>query len=328
MIVISILFPSLFAYINHDIKPWTLATDILVTSGVMAFLAFFIYGTIWLWGKIQLPGLTYWVRQLAELIIIFAGSFYFLYAVYMVTRDNYKSPSELFRQMQFRLNISVNLLGALFIYILEKSFALYELMLIKSAQAEKLQEEYSQVRLLALKSQVNPHFLFNSLSVLSSLVHSDAETSEKFIIQLSKAYRYILEQKDAALISLKEELSFLEAYFFLLQIRFGKKIELKKNISVEPEIFQLPPLTLQLLVENAVKHNKMSVAEPLIIEISAHDKAIEVKNNFNPREAEERSTGIGLDNITKRVAYVTNDPVQVIQNDNWFNVIIPLNKPA
>lgn len=325
-IVISILFPALFAYINRELNPGTLMIDIMITCGDFIFISFFIYVVFLLNTKMQSMGVPYWIRQMLELLVIFTGGFYFLYTVFMVTRNVYDSPASLLHEMQFRLYISVNLLGVLFIYILEKSLTFYQLMLVKSAQAEQLQQEYSQVRLQALKSQVNPHFLFNSLSVLSSLVHSNAETSERFIVQLSKAYRYILEQKDAALVTLNEELNFLEAYFFLLEIRFGKKVILKKAITVDPDKYQLPPLTLQLLVENAVKHNKMSMAEPLIIEIIGADKNIEVSNNFNPREIEETSTGIGLDNITKRVAYVTNEQMTVNRHDEIFSVVIPLIK--
>lgn len=325
MVIVSVLFTSLFAYINEEAKSWSLLSDILVTTGVFTVLSLYVYGVIKLLAKMVLPA---WVRPVAELLLIFTGAFFFLYLVYMDTRDVYQSPAQLLELMPFRLNISVNLLGTLFIYILEKSLTLYQLVLDKAAMTEKLEQEYSQVRLQALKSQVNPHFLFNSLSVLSSLVHTDAATSERFIIQLSQAYRYILEQKDAALVSLDEELNFLTAYFFLLQIRFGKKINLRKNIAAGTGQYLLPPLTLQLLVENAVKHNKMSTAEPLTIIIQADEKTIEVKNNFNPREAEERSTGIGLDNIRKRVTYTTNEQVLVKQAGGWFSVTVPLCKPA
>ncbi len=325
MVMVSVLFTCLFAYINQEAKPWTLLSDILVTTGVFTVLSLYAYGAIKLLAKAAMP---VWLRPVAELLLIFTGAFFFLYLVYMDTRNVYESPAKLLTTMPFRLNISVNLLGTLFIYILEKSLTLYQLMLDKAAMAEKMEQEYSQVRLQALKSQVNPHFLFNSLSVLSSLVYTDAATSERFIIQLSQAYRYILEQKDTTLVSLEEELNFLDAYFFLLQIRFGKKIKLEKHIHTSAARYQLPPLTLQLLVENAVKHNKMSAAEPLTITITADEKIIEVKNNFNPREAEESSTGIGLDNIRKRLAYTSNEPVLVKQSGGWFSVTVPLCKPA
>jgi two-component system, LytTR family, sensor kinase len=177
-----------------------------------------------------------------------------------------------------------------------------------------------------LKNQVNPHFLFNSLSVLSSLVHVSAETSDKFIQQLSKAYRYILEQKDVDWVTVKSELEFLDAYFFLLQIRFDKKIKLVKKIALDETEYTLPPLTLQLLIENAVKHNKMSNSEPLTITITSEDEFVVVVNNVNKREQHEASTGIGLENIQKRYAYITDKKIEIVNREQDFSVRIPLIK--
>jgi LytS/YehU family sensor histidine kinase len=202
----------------------------------------------------------------------------------------------------------------------------YQLARQKAAEAEQLQKEYAQVRLQALKSQVNPHFLFNSLSVLSSLVHVSPETSEQFIIHLSKAYRYILDQKESGLVTLKEELSFLEAYFFLLQIRFDQKIKLQLHIKPGQEQYELPPLTLQLLVENAVKHNKMSVAEPLVISISTEGEWLIARNNISHRDQPETSTGVGLENIQKRYVLLTERKVMVENTGQYFRVKLPLLK--
>ncbi|HMP94285.1 MAG TPA: histidine kinase, partial [Phnomibacter sp.] len=195
-------------------------------------------------------------------------------------------------------------------------------------EAERLQREYAQSRLQALKSQVNPHFLFNSLSVLSELVQQDAELSEKFIHHLSKAYRYILEQKDSQLVTVEEELAFLDAYFFLLQIRFGKKIQLQKNVNPACMACQVPPLTLQLLVENAVKHNKMSGLEPLIIYLTINEQQLEVRNAIRRRDEAASGTGIGIENIKRRVAHATDKPVLIEDDGKTFTITIPLMPPT
>lgn len=233
---------------------------------------------------------------------------------------------KLFTRGSFRMHVSINMVAVVFIYALITILNFYQLTLEKSAAAEQLEREYSQIRLHALKTQVNPHFLFNSLSVLSSLVRIDADTSEKFIIQLSKAYRYILEQKDTELVTLKDELEFLDAYFFLLTIRFDNKVLLEKNVSAGVIGYCLPPLTLQMLVENVVKHNKMSVANPLIIQINTNGDSITVKNNLNPREEEIESTGVGLENIKSRMAYLTDKKINIIASEKYFEVYIPLVK--
>lgn len=194
-------------------------------------------------------------------------------------------------------------------------------------QAEQLMKENALAQFEALKNQVSPHFLFNSLSILSSLVHVDANLSEKFIDQLSKAYRYILEQKDNDTVSLKTELDFLTSYAFLLKIRFENKFDVKISITdKEAEKYRIAPLTLQLLIENCVKHNRMSEKEPLVITILIKGDYLVVKNPLRPRNELEgiKSTGIGLANIKNRYQLLTKNPVQIGQEGELFTVKIPL----
>ena len=194
-------------------------------------------------------------------------------------------------------------------------------------QAEQLMKENALAQFEALKNQVSPHFLFNSLSILSSLVHVDANLSEKFIDQLSKAYRYILEQKDNDTVSLKTELDFLNSYAFLLKIRFESKFDVRISITdQEAEKYHIAPLTLQLLIENCVKHNRMSQKEPLIVTILIKDDYLVVINPVRPRSELERitSTGIGLTNIRNRYQLLTQSPVQIGQDEDLFTVKIPL----
>jgi two-component system LytT family sensor kinase len=194
-------------------------------------------------------------------------------------------------------------------------------------QAEQLMKENAVAQFEALKNQISPHFLFNSLSILSSLVHVDATLSEKFIDQLSKAYRYILEQKDNDTVSLKTELDFLKSYAFLLKIRFENKFDVKISITdQEAEKYRIAPLTLQLLIENCVKHNRMSEKEPLIVTILIKDNYLVVINPVRPRSELERitSTRIGLANIKNRYQLLTKTPVQIEQDEELFTVKIPL----
>jgi two-component system, LytTR family, sensor kinase len=194
-------------------------------------------------------------------------------------------------------------------------------------QSEQLMKENALAQFEALKNQVSPHFLFNSLSILSSLVHVDANLSEKFIDQLSKAYRYILEQKDNETVSLKTELDFLNSYAFLLKIRFENKFDVKVSITDrEAEKYNIAPLTLQLLIENCVKHNRMSEREPLIVTILIEGDHLVVINPVRPRTELERvaSTGIGLANIKNRYQLLTESPVQIGQDGELFTVKIPL----
>jgi two-component system LytT family sensor kinase len=194
-------------------------------------------------------------------------------------------------------------------------------------QAEQLMKENAIAQFEALKNQVSPHFLFNSLSILSSLVHVDANLSEKFIDRLSRAYRYILEQKDNETVSLRTELDFLESYAFLLKIRFENKFDVKIFVTEhEAKKYHIAPLTLQLLIENCVKHNRMSEKEPLIIDVSVEGNYLVVVNPARPRSETEKvgSTGIGLANIKNRYQLLTKTPIEIEQDEKLFRVKIPL----
>jgi sensor histidine kinase YesM len=198
-----------------------------------------------------------------------------------------------------------------------------ELLQRKTQELEK-QQLVNEISLL--KTQVNPHFLFNSLSILSSLVRVDPDLSEQFIEQLSRSYRYILEQKDQSLVTLRTELGFIESYAFLLKIRFENKFDLKIDLPEDVlDKSKIAPLTLQLLVENAVKHNRMSVSEPLIVNITLEDNNIlVVKNKLQPRSTPTVSTGVGLQNIINRYALLTNKRVWAGEADDQFVIKIPL----
>jgi PAS domain S-box-containing protein len=163
-------------------------------------------------------------------------------------------------------------------------------------QKENLQSQYE-----VLKQQVNPHFLFNSLNVLTSLIKIEPDLAEKFSEQLSKVYRYVLENKDNELVDLNTELNFLEAYIFLLNIRFMDKLEVRVNISESRRYDKIIPLAMQLLIENAIKHNIMSRSNPLLIDIFIDDcNYLNVINNLQKRPSMVVSTGIGLKNILNR----------------------------
>lgn len=176
-----------------------------------------------------------------------------------------------------------------------------------------------------LKTQVNPHFLFNSLSILSSLVHVNPNLSEQFIDQLSRSYRYILEQKDQQLVTLRTEFEFIQSYAFLLKIRFENKFDLRIHLPENTlDQYKIAPLTLQLLVENAVKHNRMSKQEPLVVDVLLEDDFLVVKNPLRLRPQQAYSTGTGLNNIINRYALLTDRSVKAGEYEDEFVVKVPL----
>jgi two-component system, LytTR family, sensor kinase len=190
---------------------------------------------------------------------------------------------------------------------------------------ERLEKENIKANFSALKNQVSPHFLFNNFSVLSTLIEMNQEKSVEFVNRLSKAYRYILEQGEFEMIKLKTEIEFLDTYMFLLKTRFEDKIGLDIRISSrDMEYFSIVPLSLQLLIENAVKHNQMSASNPLIITIVREGDFLIVSNPVRARQLAEPSTRLGLQNIIERYRLVINRQVQVLSGQSEFVVKLPL----
>ena len=196
---------------------------------------------------------------------------------------------------------------------------------IAAREKAMMQQELFVAKYKSLKSQIHPHFLFNSFSVLSSLVNEDPKMAEQFISKLSKLYRYILENDDYQVVSLSQELSFLDHYLFLLQTRHGKAIELACDIDLKTDIIQLPALSLQTLVENAVTHNLFSDEDPLKIQVyNEGDDYLVVKNELRKKEEVIPSTRIGLQNLGKRFKLYFKREIQIIADQNYFMVKLPI----
>lgn len=194
-----------------------------------------------------------------------------------------------------------------------------------NTQLINLQKENLQSKFDVLKQQVNPHFLFNSLNVLTSLIKLEPDLAEKFSEQLSKVYRYVLENKDNELVSLKTELDFLQAYIFLLDIRFIDKLRVDIQIPENKLDKQIIPLALQLLIENAIKHNIMSKSEPLKIRIFIDkNNKLNIINNLQERKSQIISTGVGLKNIKNRYSLLHYEQPEFEKTEAEFIAKIPL----
>lgn len=192
-----------------------------------------------------------------------------------------------------------------------------------AVDAERLKRESVKAQYESLKNQVNPHFLFNSLNVLTNLVYEDQERAVRFIKQLSEVYRYVLDTRDKELVPIHQEIAFVNSYLFLQRIRFGEK--LMADVEVPDENGFIAPLALQLLVENAIKHNEVSAEHPLQIRVAREASALVVSNTLQRRSViPEASSGLGLDNLKKRYEFLSDTPVAVIETANQFVVKIPI----
>ena len=176
----------------------------------------------------------------------------------------------------------------------------------------------------SLKNQLDPHFLFNSLNVLTSLIGENPQQAERFTTKLSKVYRYVLEQRNKDLVPIEEELKFAKTYMELLGMRFEEAVQFNIPDNISNNELKIVPLSLQLLLENAVKHNVVSTSKPLTINIYEEGSYLIITNNVNPKEAIGKSTKIGLQNIADRYGLITEKGVKIENNNKTFKVSLPL----
>jgi two-component system, LytTR family, sensor kinase len=223
----------------------------------------------------------------------------------------------------FRVNLFLNTINIIYFFMRQ--------LRETQVEAEKLKKISLQARFQSLKDQVNPHFLFNNLNVLSTLVFKDQEMANEFIQQLSRVYRYVLQNQDKELIEVGEELAFIESYVYLLHTRFGENLTVCVDVPLPVRNYYTIPMAVQMLVENAIKHNVSSKSRPLKIDLFADEEGfLVVRNNLQRRTdladplPPEHSTRIGLQNITKRYGFVSNKMVSVVADEKTFTVKLPL----
>lgn len=191
--------------------------------------------------------------------------------------------------------------------------------------AAELEKEKAQVQYDNLKNQLNPHFLFNALSSLNSLIFENPQLASDFLQQLSKVYRYVLENKEKNAVTLQTEINFVSHYIKLLETRFGDGLKILMSINEEAKEKTIVPVTIQILIENAVKHNTTSKDSPLIIRIATEGDFLSVENNLQKKSAVETSNKHGLENLKNLYRYISDKAVQVAESGGSFKVKVPLS---
>jgi two-component system LytT family sensor kinase len=193
-------------------------------------------------------------------------------------------------------------------------------------ETEQLKRQNVEIQYAALTSQVNPHFLFNSLNALNSLIQNDPAKALIFNREFAKIYRYVLDSKDKLVVTLQDELTFLNSYLYLQKIRFDTALQYQIDINYNCMEYYLPPLSLQLLVENSIKHNEISEEKPLKIKISGEGMEMTIINNYQPIEGGGRSGGIGIKNLIERYSHYTDLIPEFKIENNQYIARIPLLK--
>ncbi|AUC14964.1 histidine kinase [Tenacibaculum sp. SZ-18] len=229
---------------------------------------------------------------------------------------------------QLRILLPVTIITTMTMAIYEAIY--YYIRLKKSIREEEQTKQIIiQAQLDALRNQAQPHFLFNSLNTLRDIIDQDPkENAKTFVDNLSNVYRFIIESGNSNLISLEKEVKFVKAYIHIQKERFGDNLKVYWNIPTQNLHQLIVPMSLQLLTENAIKHNIVSKSKPLEIYIALTDNKISVSNNIQLKSTKLSSTKIGLKNIEKRYSLITNIPVQIEKDNNCFRVFLPLLKTS
>jgi two-component system, LytTR family, sensor kinase len=306
----------------HEPKIWIVSFSIFFPMAVFSFYGHELYGN---WVERKYPSLQQSRQRIfLKLLMPFlvmgptVASILFVYDKFNVLGYSFNTAHIL---PAVKIGISINLIFE----------TLYEVDYILSCLKQSREEKKIAERLAinqefeVLKNQVNPHFLFNCFNTLSSLITVDKEKAEQFLNELSKVYRYLLRNNEEGLSTVENEIKFIQSYFKLLQTRHGEAVKLNIQIDKRYYSYMVPSLSLQLLVENVVKHNVLSKNKPLVIDIfTAAGNKLVVSNNLQQRTVKAPSNKVGLDNIREKYKLLKQSGFQVMEDDKNFTVVLPL----
>ncbi|MDN3549299.1 sensor histidine kinase [Mucilaginibacter aquaedulcis] len=295
--------------------------EALVNSSITALFALFV----WYYNIYTMPAYTSRdkargfsiLRLMLSLLIGLGVMFILAYVQQLLLSHMDFGPTMLMVEVR---GILINLTFYMFLHLVYQGYQNQQVGIeLERSKADNLGAQYEM-----LKQQVNPHFLFNNMNTLKAMVETNDKHTIEFILKLSDFYRFTLESRKHDLIHLSEELEILTAYMFLLKARFEEGINLVNTI--EPKFFNslIPPFTIQLLIENCIKHNVVSLDKPLEIRLYTEDNKIVVENKVQLKKTQEISTKVGLENINLRYIHLLNEKVDIESNDKLFKVKLPV----
>jgi hypothetical protein len=312
----------LYYYLRWGAEDYNV-TDFYRATGSGFYLA--IVDTLWRLSSKKLDLVLSWKTRFVSRFLVGALAQFLL--IFLI-------PWLIFQWYTFAVDLMLKFgIVAFFLVLLTSvvDFTVYSFNYYSSGQIKgiQLQREQLELQYEALRTQLSPHYLFNSLNTISSLISDNPKPSEEFARRLVQTYQYIIQSRDKKLVLIKDEIDFVKAYMYLLKVRFDESIITNINIQDSILSYQIPPLTLQILIENAVKHNYFSADEPLVVSIDTDQNGNLIVKNVNRKKDEMvDSFKIGLENIRKRYSYFTQEPIHV-SDKQVFQVILPLiTKPV
>ncbi|MCW3118525.1 MAG: hypothetical protein JWM28_2607 [Chitinophagaceae bacterium] len=306
----------------YDNPIWSISFPLIYVIGLLSWYSQVLYNA---WIEKKFPSLAESGKRIITkclvYVVVMSPSVLFIFFLYDRLHILGYSIKEGDLKMGLILGVVVNLI---FVGLWE---AIYIIKKYKESLAdiELIEQMGTQQEFENLKNQVNPHFLFNCFNTLSSLISIDKKQAETFLDELSKVYRYLLRNNEDGISTLEKEVKFMHSYYRLLKTRYGDGLNLSIEIDKRYQPYLLPSLSLQLLVENAVKHNIVSKQQPLMLEIftTAGNKLV-VNNNLQKKQQKEKSTHIGLNNIRAKYKLMKQQGFQVVEGEKNFMVVLPL----
>lgn len=237
----------------------------------------------------------------------------------------YKISREAFQWTPYLLVIILSVLAVIVFTLIYEILYLSKERELDLKIVEQLDWERSVAEMENLKNELEPHFIFNSLNTLSHLILNDPETAHEFNSKLASVYKYFLMNKERDMISLRNEIEFIENYFFLIQLRYDNQINLTTELNTHKDgKLMIVPFALQIAVENAIKHNQFTALDPLKISVELNDDCVLIKNNKKQKKYTENSTGIGLKNLRSRYLHYCKKNIEIEESDSQYIIKLPL----
>jgi sensor histidine kinase YesM len=325
--LLGILIPNMAGLISND--RYT-SFELSICYAYFILIAFIIWqGNVWLmhfirnkyeWRYNQYYKII-WSLFFANIVYSGLVSVSLLYAWKNLSREVYSSWSPV------AFTSLIIIISAVFITNIYEIIYLNKEREVNLTRAEQLNIAKAQAELEALKNQIDPHFIFNSLNTLSFLITRDPQSARLYNDTLAKVYRYILGNKEKDLVLLREEVEFISNYFYLLKIRFSEAVNMEIEITdLAAEDFLIPPISMQALVENAIKHNDFTDANPMTINVSVSSSFVVIRNAIKPKNYAPPTSKIGLKNLDNRYKLITKRNIIIENNFKFFTVKLPILK--
>lgn len=304
------------------------STSQFIISTLVSFLffggGFLTYGFVAIALRIRFPE----DRQLFKRLTICLSVFFLMSAVYisvlLLAYDYFKFYGYEYLEDDFVRCYFTLITLNVFLTFLNEGIYRFEKFRVTIKETEQLKKEYMHSRLLGLKSQMNPHFLFNSLNSLSSLIHENADTAEEFLDHMSKVYRYLLRTNEDKLVTIATEINFIRSYYFLLKARHEEGLELHIDDSLEDKEHWIPPLTLQMIVENAINQNAVNRSNPLKIWIRDTNGELQIINSVQPKINNSNSKEEIEENINNKYRLLCGCEIEIEETETERSIILPV----